>query len=148
MYRVKFQAARRRGAALPARGAWTRVFLAATATVLWDPPMNVDVQPTLTLLRVWRQTLSVAVAFWAVCLGLVALEATMGAHFVLGGLFFVSIPILVCFLTWATKDLMLVLRRNLSSVVLFGACLLFSSALIILIGLLAAANLKTLMLGS
>ena len=110
--------------------------------------MNVEVQPALTLVRIWRQTLSVAVVFWAVCLGLVALEATMGAHFVLGGLFFVSIPILVCFLTWATKDLMLVLRRNLSSVVLFGACLLFSSALIILIGLLAAANLKTLMLGS
>ena len=110
--------------------------------------MDVDVQPTLTLLRVWRQTLSVAVAFWAVCLGLVALEATMGAHFVLGGLFFVSIPILVCFLTWAIKDLMLVLRRDLSSVVVLGACVLFSSALIILIGLLAATNLKALMLGS
>ena len=110
--------------------------------------MDIDVQPALTLARIWRQTLSVAVVFWAACLGLVALEATMGAHFVLGGLFFVSIPILVCFLTWAIKDLMLVLRRDLSSVVVLGACVLFSSALIILIGLLAATNLKALMLGS
>jgi hypothetical protein len=110
--------------------------------------MDVDVQPALTLVRIWRQTLSVAVVFWAACLGLVALEATMGAHFVLAGLFFISIPILVCFLTWAIKDLMLVLRRNLSSVVLLGACVLFSSTLVILIGLLAAANLKALMLGS
>jgi hypothetical protein len=110
--------------------------------------MDVDVQPALTLVRIWRQTLSVAVVFWGVCLGLVALEATMGAHFVLGGLFFVSIPILVCFLTWAIKDLMLVMRRNLSSVVLLGASVLFASTLIILIGLLAAANLKALMLGS
>lgn len=110
--------------------------------------MDVDVQPAFTLVRIWRQMLSVAAVFWAACLGLVALEATMGAHFVLGGLFFISIPILVCFLTWAIKDLMLVLRRNLSSVVLLGACVLFSSTLIILIGLLAAANLKALMLGS
>jgi hypothetical protein len=110
--------------------------------------MDVDIQPALTLVRVWRQTLSVAIVFWAACLGLVALEVTMGAHFVLGGLFFVSIPVLVCFLTWAVKDLILALRRNWSSVVLLGACVLFSSTLIVLVGLLAAANLKTLMLGS
>ncbi|MDX1515093.1 MAG: hypothetical protein R3174_15255, partial [Gammaproteobacteria bacterium] len=110
------------------------------------PPMHVE--PNMTLVRVWRQTLSVATAFWAVCLVLVALEATMGANFIVGGLFFLSIPMLVAFIIWATKDLMLVLRRDLSSVLVLGVCVFFSSTVIILIGLLAAANLKSLMLGA
>ncbi len=105
-------------------------------------------QPTISLIRIWRQTLSVAAAFWAVCLVLVALEAKMGANFVLGGIFFLSIPMLVAFTTWATKDVMLVLHRGLSAVVLLGVCVFFTSTLIVLIGLLAAANLKTLMIGA
>lgn len=110
--------------------------------------MQTHAHPSITFVRIWRQTLSVAAAFWAVCLVLVAFEATMGANFVLGGLFFLSIPMLVAFITWATKDLMLVLRRDVSAVVLLGVCVFFTSTLIILIGLLAAANLKSLMLGA
>lgn len=109
--------------------------------------MDVNLQPALVLIRVWRQMLTVAAVFWALCLVLVALEATMGAHFVLGGLFLLSIPLLVALLTWATKDLVVVLRRRLPAVVVHGACVLISAALIVLVGLLAAANLKTLMLG-
>lgn len=106
------------------------------------------VQPTPTLVRVWRQTLTVAATFWAVCLVLVAFEATLGANFVLGGVFFLSIPMLVAFITWATKDLMLVPRRGVSAVFVLGVCVFFMSTVIILIGLLAAANLKTLMVGA
>lgn len=105
-------------------------------------------QSTPTLVRVWRQTLEVAAIFWAVCLVLVAFEATLGANFVVGGLFFLSIPMLVALITWATKDLMLFLRRGVSAVFVLGVCVFFTSTIIILIGLLAAANLKTLMLGA
>lgn len=110
--------------------------------------MDIPPQPAFVLIRVWRQMLTVAALFWALCLVLVALEATVGAHFVLGGLFFLSIPMLVALLTWATKDLAAVLRRRLPAVVVHGACVLISAALIVLVGLLAAANLKTLMLGA
>lgn len=99
-------------------------------------------------MRIWRQTLTVAATFWAACLVLVAFEATLGANFVLGGLFFLSIPLLVAFITWATKDLMLVVRRSVSAVFVLGVCVFFTSTIIILIGLLAAANLKTLMIGA
>jgi len=105
-------------------------------------------QPTMTRVRVWRQTLTVAASFWAVCLVLVAFEATLGANFVLGGLFFFSIPMLVAFIIWSTRDLMLVLRRDVSAVLVVGVCVFFTSTLIVLVGLLAAANLKTLMLGA
>jgi hypothetical protein len=90
----------------------------------------------------------VAATFWAVCLVLVAFEATLGANFVLGGVFFLSIPMLVAFITWATKDLMLMQRRGVSAVLVLGVCVFFMSTVIILIGLLAAANLKTLMIGA
>ncbi len=110
--------------------------------------MAVQLQPPLALLRVWRQTLTVAAVFWALCLILVALEATVGAHFVLDGLFFLSIPLLVAFLIWATKDLTAVLRRGVYSVFVLGACVLVSATLIVLVGLVAAANLKSLMLGA
>lgn len=110
--------------------------------------MDVHLQPALVLIRVWRQMLTVAAVFWALCLVLVALEAAMGAHLVLGGLFFLSIPMLVALLTWATKDVVIVLRRRLPAVVVHGACVLISAALIVLVGLLAAANLKSLMLGA
>lgn len=105
-------------------------------------------QPSISLIRIWRQTLSVAATFWTVCLVLVALEARMGSNFVLGGVFFLSIPMLVAFTTWATKDVMFVLHRRFSAIVLLGVCVLLTSTLIVLIGLLAAANLKTLMIGA
>ena len=102
----------------------------------------------IALIRLWRQMLTVAAVFWALCLVLVALEATMGAHFVLAGLFFLSIPLLVAFVTWSTKDLATVLRRSLPAVVVHGACVLVFASLIVLVGLLAASNLKSLMLGA
>lgn len=110
--------------------------------------MDMHLQPHLALVRVWRQMLTVAAVFWALCLILVALEATMGAHFVLGGLFFLSIPLLVAFVLWATKDLAAALRRGMSAVVIHGACVLIFASLIVLVGLLAASNLKSLMLGT
>lgn len=110
--------------------------------------MDVQLQPALALVRTWRQMLTVAAVFWALCLVLVALEATMGAHFVLGGLFFLSIPLLVAFVTWSTRDLAVVLRRGMPAVVVHGACVLIFASLIVLVGLLAASNLKSLMLGA
>ncbi len=104
--------------------------------------------PHVALVRIWRQMLAVAAVFWALCLVLVALEATMGAHFVLGGLFFLSIPLLVAFVTWSTKDLAAVLRRGARAVVIHGVCVLIFASMIVLIGLLAASNLKSLMLGA
>lgn len=110
--------------------------------------MDMHLHPTIALVRIWRQMLTVAAVFWALCLVLVALEATMGTHFVLGGLFFLSIPLLVAFVTWATKDLAGVLRQGLPAVVVHGACVLIFASLIVLVGLLAASNLKSLMLGA
>jgi hypothetical protein len=92
--------------------------------------------------------LAVAAVFWTLSLVLVALEATMGAHFVLGGLYLLSIPLLVAFVAWATKDLAAVLRRRMPAVALHGACVLVFASLIVLVGLLAASNLKSLMLGA
>jgi hypothetical protein len=110
--------------------------------------MDMHLRPQLELVRVWRQMLTVAAVFWALCLVLVALEATMGAHFVLGALYFLSIPLLVAFVVWATKDLAAVLRRGLPAIVIHAACVLVFASLIVLVGLLAASNLKSLMLGA
>lgn len=110
--------------------------------------MDMHLRPQLALVRVWRQMLTVAAVFWALCLVLVALEATMGTHFVLGGLYLLSIPLLVGFVTWATKDLAAVLRRRVPAVVIHGAFVFLFASLIVLIGLLAASNLKSLMLGA
>ena len=110
--------------------------------------MDMHLQPHFALVRVWRQMLTVAAVFWALCLVLVALETSMGAHFVLAGLFFLSIPLLVVFVAWATRDLAAVLHRGMPTIVIHGACVLIFASLIVLVGLLAASNLKSLMLGA
>ena len=97
--------------------------------------------------QVWKRTLRIAVAFWAACLILVTIEATAGANMVLGVVFFLSIPVLVGYLTWANKDIMVSARRGLLSVIVLGISVLLFSSVIILIGLLAAAKLKGLILG-
>jgi hypothetical protein len=53
-----------------------------------------------------EQTASVAALFWGVCLGLVTLEATVGANPVSSLLFFLSVPALVTGLFWANRSLL------------------------------------------
>ena len=101
------------------------------------------------LSRIWRQNIGVATAFWAGCLLLVAIEATVGADVVVGILFFVSIPALVGLLTWVNRDIVFDRRpRQPASVLVLGVAVLFTASLIVFIGLLAAANLKMLIAGA
>ncbi len=101
------------------------------------------------ILRSYRQNLSVATAFWAACLVLVLLEVTLGSNIVIGGLFVLSIPLLVAVLTWVNKGIVFDhVPRTLSSVLVLGLSVLAVSTLIILVGLLAASNLKSLMIGA
>ena len=107
------------------------------------------VAPAFPLLRTCRQTLSVATAFWGVCLLLVMAEVALGWNFVIGGLFFLSIPLLVVVLTWINKGIVFDrVPHSFGSVFLLGLSVLFSASVIVLVGLLAAANLKTLMTGA
>jgi hypothetical protein len=103
---------------------------------------------TYPILRSYRQNLSVATAFWAACLVLVMAEVALGSHIVIGGLFLVSIPSLVAVLTWVNKGIVFDRApHTMSSVLVLGLSVLVVSTVIILVGLLAAANLKSLMIG-
>ena len=83
------------------------------------------------------------------CLVLVVAEVAVGSNHVIGGLFFFSIPLLVAVLTWVNKGIVFDRApRTLASVVVLGLSVLVVSSLIILVGLLAAANLKALMIGA
>ena len=107
---------------------------------------------TFPILRSYRQTLSVATGFWGVCLAMVMVEVGLHSNFVnflIGGLFFLSIPLLVAVLTWVNKGIVFDrVPRSFGSVFVLGISVLFSSSFIVLVGLLAAANLKTLMTGA
>jgi len=104
---------------------------------------------TYPILRSYRQNLSVAVAFWGTYLVLGTLEVMLGANKIIAGLFFVSIPLLVAVLTWVNKGIVFDRApRTLTSVLVLGLSVLIASAVIILVGLLATANLKTLMIGA
>jgi hypothetical protein len=104
---------------------------------------------TYPILRSCRQNLSVATAFWGACLVLVVAEVAIGSNIVIGGLFFMSIPLLVAVLTWVNKGIVFDRApRTLASVLVLGLSVLVVSTLIILVGLLAAANLKSLMIGA
>ena len=103
---------------------------------------------TYPILRSCRQNLSVAAAFWGTYLALVMAEAALGSNVVIGGLFFLSIPLLVAVLTWVNKGIVFDRApHSLSSVLVLGLSVLAVSTVIILVGLLAAANLKSLMIG-
>jgi len=104
---------------------------------------------TYPILRSYRQNLSVATAFWGACLVLVVAEVALGWNMVIGGLFLLSIPLLVAVLTWVNKGIVFDrVPRTVASVVVLGLSVLAVSTLIILVGLLAAANLKSLMIGA
>ena len=104
---------------------------------------------TYPILRSYRQNLTVATAFWGTCLVLVVVEAALGANIIVGGLFFLSIPLLVVVLTWINKGIVFDRApRTVSSVLMLGLSVLVVSTAIILVGLLAAANLKALMIGA
>ncbi len=98
--------------------------------------------------HVWRRNVGVATAFWAGCLVLVAVEVTVGLHFVVGLLFFLSIPALVGLLTWVNRDIVFSRTpRQPMSVLVLGGCVLLAASLIVFIGLLAAVNFKVLIDG-
>ncbi len=104
---------------------------------------------TYPILRSYRQNLSVAVAFWGTYLALGMVEVMLGSNIIIGGLFFLSIPLLVVVLTWVNKGIVFDrVPRTLISVLVLGLSVLIVSAVIILVGLLATANLKTLMIGA
>ena len=104
---------------------------------------------TYPILRSYRRNLSVAAAFWGTCLALVLAEVVLGSNVIIGGLFLLSIPLLVAVLTWVNKGIVFDRApRTLSSVLVLGASVLVVSTLIILVGLLAAANLKSLLIGA
>ena len=102
-----------------------------------------DLSPLL-----WKQTLSVATAFWALCLVLVAVEAMFGDSIVTGALFFVSVPALVGFLMWANQGLLVLMRRGLVATLALGVYVLLCATLIVFVGLFAAANLKNIIVGA
>ena len=101
---------------------------------------------TYPILGSYRQNLSVATVFWGTCLALVLAEVALGSNIVIGGLFVLSIPLLVAVLTWVNKGIVFDrVPRTVGSVVVLGLSVLLVSTVIILVGLLAAANLKALM---
>ena len=98
--------------------------------------------------RTWRQTLSIATAFWGACLVLVGIDATLGWNWVARGLFLLSIPMLVVCLTWVNKGLVFdQAQRSFAAVLALGAAVLGASTVIILVGLLAASSLESMMTG-
>ena len=92
-----------------------------------------------------HQTASVAVVFWLLCLALVVLEATLGENPVSSGLFFLSVPALVCALFWANRSLLRSTARVMALATVTLSVFVYASV-ILLLGLLAAAQLKALLL--
>jgi len=91
--------------------------------------------------------LKVALSFWAFCLILGAIEGTVGSGVIVATIYFLSVPVLIGFLTWAHHELLYVLPRRLSSVLAVGGALMLSSTAVVMVGLLAAAGMKTMLLG-
>jgi hypothetical protein len=101
---------------------------------------------TYPILGSYRENLSVASLFWATCLALVIVEVAIGSNIVIGGIFVLSIPLLVMVLTWVNKGIVFDRApRTAGSVLVLGLSVLAVSTAIVLVGLLAAANLKSLM---
>jgi len=101
---------------------------------------------TYPILSSYRQNLSVATAFWGTCLLLAVLEGAIGSNILIGSVFVLSIPLLVAVLTWVNKGIVFDRApRTAGSVLVLGLSVLVVSTVIILIGLLAATNLKSLM---
>ena len=92
-----------------------------------------------------QQTLSVAVAFWGLCLVLVVLEASIGENVVSSGLFLLSVPALVAALTWVNRTT-LGTRERVSALLVLGISVFVYASIILLVGLLAASALKQLLI--
>ena len=95
----------------------------------------------------FHQTASVAALFWGVCLVLVTLEATVGANLVSSLLFFLSIPALVTGLFWANRAV-LRSRARFTALATLAVSVFVYASVILLLGILAAAKLKSLLMES
>ena len=105
-------------------------------------PVYLSYVPTLG-----RRMLKVALSFWAFCLTLGAIEGTVGSSIIVESIFFLSVPVLVGFLTWTNHELLFVLPRRLTSVLVVGGTLLLSSTAVVMVGILAAAGMKAMLIG-
>jgi len=92
-----------------------------------------------------HQTASVAATFWGACLVLVTVEATVGENLVSSALFFLSVPALVIGLIWANRSL-LRSRARLTAMATLAVSVFVYASVILLLGLLAAAKLKSLLM--
>ncbi len=92
-----------------------------------------------------QRTLSVAVAFWGLCLVLVVLEASIGENVVSSGLFLLSVPALVVALTWVNRTTLRA-RERVSALLVLGISVLVYASIILFVGLLAASALKQLLI--
>ena len=88
--------------------------------------------------------MSVAIAFWGLCLVLVVLEASIGENVVSSGLFLLSIPALVAALTWVHRATLRT-RARLSALLVLGISVFVYASVILFVGLLAASALKRLL---
>ena len=103
---------------------------------------------TFVILKlVFRQNLTVAMPFWVAWLGLAGVEAAVGSNSIVGFLYFITIPLLVGFVTWSSLHLLLVLDlgNRVANIVMLGLAVLVSASVITAVGIVAAASFKELL---
>ena len=79
--------------------------------------------------------------------GLAGVEATVGTSSIVGFLYFITIPLLVGFVTWSSLHLLLVLDlgNRVANIVMLGLAVLVSASVITAVGIVAAASFKELL---
>ncbi|MBT6273870.1 MAG: hypothetical protein HOI95_07030 [Chromatiales bacterium] len=98
------------------------------------------------MVRVGQRNLSVAAVFWTLWLVLVIGEIALGSSLAIGIIYWVSIPMLVGFMTVSSlRVLTLVdLQRRVMSVSVLGMTVLVSASLTMSVGIVATSSLKFL----
>ena len=125
------------------------LYCKAETQLAWDLSAIVKkMGRTFVILKlVFRQNLTVAMPFWVAWLGLAGVEATVGTSSIVGFLYFITIPLLVGFVTWSSLHLLLVLDlgNRVANIVMLGLAVLVSASVITAVGIVAAASFKELL---
>lgn len=80
--------------------------------------------------------------FWVLCLFLILIENKSGYHWFSGIVFLLAIPVLVGYLAWINRFLLVMTSSPLQGFFLYSGVVLLTALLVVMLGLWGSSQLK------
>lgn len=80
--------------------------------------------------------------FWVLCLILILIENKSGYHWFSGIVFLLAIPVLVGYLAWVNRSLLVITQSPIQGFFLYSGVILLTALLVVMLGLWGSGQIK------